>query len=106
MYEDLKKGLIDKEPSVSHTLILESLVVAAVFALLFSIYLGLERVWADFMIKSIAVNDTPIGVARNPSNGYTYVTNADSNTVSVIDSSTNTVINNIHVASHPRRIAF
>ena len=30
----------------------------------------------------------------------------DSNTVSAIDGSTNTVIKNIHVGSHPRGIAF
>ena len=78
---ELKIRLIDKETTLSScTLILHSLVVVAV-ALLFSISLGLERVWADYMIKNVVVANIPIGVAFNPSNGYTYVTNVDSNTV-------------------------
>jgi YVTN family beta-propeller protein len=84
--------LINKH-SVSCTLILRLLVVTAV-ALLFSIFLTLERVWAD-SIKNVAVGNIPASVAFNPSNGYTYVTNVDSNTVSVIDGSTNTVIDTI-----------
>ena len=39
----------------------------------------------------------PDSVAFNPSNGYTYVTNVDSNTVSVIYGSTNTVIDTIPI---------
>ena len=90
------KASLIKKHSVSCTLILHSLVVAVV-ALLFSISLGLERVWADSIIKNIPMDNIPTGVTFNPSNGYTYVTNVDSNTVSVIDGSTNTVIDTIPV---------
>jgi YVTN family beta-propeller protein len=38
------------------------------------------------------MSSTPTGVAFDPANGCTYVINTDSNTVSVIDGSTNTVI--------------
>jgi YVTN family beta-propeller protein len=72
------------------------LVVTAV-ASLFNIF-WLERVWADSMIKNVAVGNIPASVAFNPSNYYTYVTNVDSNTVSVINGSTNTVIDTIPVS--------
>ena len=93
MWKQNKAWLINKH-SVSCTLILRLLVVTAV-TLLFSIFLALERVWADSMIKNVTVGNIPASVAFNPSNGYTYVTNVDSNTVSVIDGSTNTVIDTI-----------
>jgi YVTN family beta-propeller protein len=50
------------------------------------------------MIKNVAVGNIPASVAFNPSNCYTYVTNVDSNTVSVINGSTNTVIDTIPVS--------
>ena len=48
----------------------------------------------------------PSGVAFNPSSNFIYVVNIDSVTVSVIDSSTNTVVDNIIVGSHPVGVAF
>jgi YVTN family beta-propeller protein len=95
-----------KEHSVSCILILHPLVVAAAveLLLLFSVSLGLERAWADSVIKTIAMSNIPTGVAFDSHNGYTYVTNVDSNTVSVIDNSTNTVIKNIPVGSQPSAI--
>ena len=95
MWKQNKAWLINKH-SVSCTLILRLLVITAV-TLLFSIFLVLERVWADSMIKNVAVGNIPASVAFNPSNGYTYVTNVYSNTVSVIDGSTNTVIDTIAI---------
>jgi YVTN family beta-propeller protein len=50
------------------------------------------------MIKDMAVDSIPIGVAFNPANDYTYITNMDSNTVSVIYGSTNTVIDTIPIS--------
>ena len=85
-----------KKYAVSCTLILTFLVIVAV-ALLSSASLGLERDWTDSMIKNIHVGDTPTGVAFDSANGYTYITNTNSNTVSVIDGSTNTVIDTIPV---------
>jgi YVTN family beta-propeller protein len=57
--------------------------------------LGLETALAESIIKNINISSTPVGVAFNPSNGYTYATNAELGTVSVIDSSTNTVIDTV-----------
>ncbi|MFL6391724.1 MAG: YncE family protein [Nitrososphaeraceae archaeon] len=94
-----------KKHIVSCTLILTFLIIVTV-ALLSSASLGLESAWADSMVKNIHVGDAPTGVAFDSANGYTYVTNTNSNTVSVIDGSTNTVIKEIHVGSHPRGIAF
>jgi YVTN family beta-propeller protein len=66
-------------------------------ALLSGTFLGLKRAWAGSVIENIHVGDTPTAVAYDWDNGCTYVTNADSNTVSVIDGSTNTVIDTISV---------
>jgi len=48
----------------------------------------------------------PWGIAYDPSNGYIYVTNFYSGTVSVINGATNTVIANITVGSGPRGVAY
>jgi len=45
-------------------------------------------------------------LAYNPSNGFVYVTNADSNTVSVIDGSDNTVVDTITIESQPWGLAY
>ncbi|HEY7080890.1 MAG TPA: YncE family protein, partial [Nitrososphaeraceae archaeon] len=58
------------------------------------------------MIKTIAVGNGPVGIAFNPNNGDMYVTNFGSNTVSVIDTTTNTVVATITVGSAPQFIAF
>jgi YVTN family beta-propeller protein len=47
----------------------------------------------------------PVGIAVNPTTNKIYVTNQDSNYLSVIDGSTNKVINNIKVGSSPFNIA-
>src|SRR6266540_2910507 len=62
--------------------------------------------WADSVIATIPVA-SPHHMAFNPDNGDIYVTNLDSDTVSVIDSQTNTVIGNpIPVGDRPVGIAF
>ena len=43
----------------------------------------------------------PLGIAYDPSNGYIYVTNFFSDTVSVINGKTNTIIANIPVGKEP-----
>jgi len=48
----------------------------------------------------------PVGVAYDPSNGYIYVTNFGSGTVSVINGATNTVIATIPVGSEPEGVAY
>jgi len=54
---------------------------------------------------TIAVEKNPVGVTYDPSNGYVYVANAGSNSVSVINGTTNTVIGSIAVGSMPEGIA-
>ena len=81
-----------------------SLLVVMLVALLVSgTALGLETASAESMIKNININNTPLGVAFNPSNGLIYVT---SGTVFVIDSSTNEVIKDIPVGLQPSAIIF
>jgi YVTN family beta-propeller protein len=52
------------------------------------------------------VGNSPNGIAFNPNNGDMYVTNEVSDTVSVIDGTTNTVIGTIPVGDLPDGIAF
>jgi len=57
--------------------------------------------------SSIAVGNTPQGIAFNPISNTMYVCNASSATISVIDCVTNTVISTIILpASYPQRIAY
>jgi len=58
------------------------------------------------VIANITVGKGPTGIAYNPSNGYIYVANSFSGTVSVIDGATNKVIANITVGVGPRGIAY
>ncbi len=53
------------------------------------------------VIKTITVGTTPMGVAVNSYNNRIYVANKDSNTVSVIDGSTDAVITTIAVGTNP-----
>ena len=48
----------------------------------------------------------PNGVAYDPANNYVYVTNGGSNSVSVINGATNTVVNSITVGSEPYGVAY
>ena len=90
----------------SYLLILTLLAAMASALLLSSTFLGLKVAWADFMINNIHINDTPTGIAFDSANGYTYVTNADLGTVSVIGGSTNTVIKNMPMGLQPSAVVF
>ncbi len=57
-----------------------------------STFLDLERVWTDSVTKIMPVGREPQGIAYNSANNNMYVANYGSNTVSVINSSSNTVI--------------
>lgn len=54
----------------------------------------------------IPVGSEPADIAYDPDNGNLYVANYGSNSVSVINGSTNTVTGNISVGSGPMRIAY
>jgi len=58
------------------------------------------------LIASINVGAYPEGLAYDPSNGYIYVANSWSNTVSVINGANNTVIASIAVGSSPFGVAY
>jgi YVTN family beta-propeller protein len=54
----------------------------------------------------LPAGSAPFGIAFNPNNGNMYMTNFNSDSVSVINPSTNTVISTIPVGSAPFGIAF
>ena len=56
--------------------------------------------------NTITVGKAPSDVAFSPSGAFAYVTNAVNNTVSVINTSTNTVVDNITVGSDPAYVVF
>lgn len=57
-------------------------------------------------VDSILVGSLPAGGAVDPQNNRLYVTNEVSNTVSVIDTATNAVVQTINVSSSPAAIVF
>ncbi len=61
---------------------------------------------ADSVTSTVTVGTNPEGVAFDSTNGYIYVANSGSGTVSVIDGSTNAVVANVTVGTSPDKIAF
>jgi len=62
----------------------------------------------DTVVKTIAVGETPTGVAASPDGSKVYVANADSHTISVIDTKTNRVVATIveGIGPGPLGVAF
>jgi YVTN family beta-propeller protein len=91
--------------AVPYTLIL---ILVVVVSPLSSTLLVVESAWADSVIKTITVGTGPYGDLFNPDNGYIYVANQFSNSVSVIDGSTNMVIATVTEPPNqtPRELAF
>ena len=58
------------------------------------------------VIANITVGSWPEGIAYDSSNGYIYVADSGSGTVSVIDGANNTVIANIPVGAAPAWVAY
>lgn len=58
-----------------------------------------------FGISTFSVGATPIPVVVNPNTNMIYVGNAGSNTVSVVDGSTNTILTNVTVGFTPVALA-
>ncbi len=65
--------------------------------LLSSFGILMHNVFADSVMTTIPVGAKPVGVGVNQNTNMVYVTNHDSNTVSVIDGSTNAVVKTIPV---------
>ena len=57
------------------------------------------------VVATIAVGSFPVAAAANSAGTRVYVTNAVSNTVSVIDIATNTVVATVPVGSFPQGVA-
>jgi YVTN family beta-propeller protein len=73
------------------------LTMTLLISIVFSSEIGTANAQKYSVIATIPVDNSPFGVAINPTNGLVYVTNYDSNTVSVINPTTNTVIATIPV---------
>ncbi|MDN5867691.1 MAG: YncE family protein, partial [Candidatus Nitrosocosmicus sp.] len=87
------------------------IVITFALAVIFSIntvFAGSEMkiAWADEPITNIPVGNQPAMVAYNQNNHYTYVANTGDNTVSVIDGSSNSVIDTITVGNGPFGVAY
>lgn len=65
-------------------LLYSTLSMAILFTLAVS-YVSLNEVFGEEVIRTIEVRDGPVGVAYNEENADIYVTNSESDTVSVID---------------------
>ena len=59
----------------------------------------------DTVVATVAVGTNPQGIAITPDGNYAYVTNFNSNNVSVIQISTNTVVATVAVGTNPQGIA-
>jgi YVTN family beta-propeller protein len=95
---------MNKDGNYRH--LLPSILYVAVIVSLAVPLVGFEKVFADEVIDTVIVGLSPVGVAYNEGNGYMYVTNAGSGTVSVIDGDTNTVVGTITVGNDPRGVAY
>src|SRR3954453_12530627 len=71
----------------------------------FSSEIGTANAQKYSVISTIPVGSSPFGVAVDPNYGLVYVANAGSNTVSVIDPTTNTVVATIPVGNGPFGVA-
>src|SRR5215208_4327320 len=60
----------------------------------------------ESVIAVIPVGEFPQALAFNPANNYIYVANRDSGTVSVIDSTNNTLLKNAVVGTEPIALEF
>ena len=96
-----------------------TLILTLVMAVASPHLLGVERAWADSVIKatsvgncvtnfpqSIGVGIHPVNIAYDSKNNRVYVANAVSNSVSVIDACTLKVIRTIPVGGNPLGITY
>ena len=67
---------------------------------------GFESAWSDSVVVTVNVGIRPMALEFNPSNNNIYVANQGSNSISVIDSLTNTVVATVKVGNSPRALEF
>ncbi len=82
---------------VSIFVLIASLTISTVFS---------ESALASYSVITIPVGNNPTKAVYNPTDKNIYVINTDSNTVSVIDSTTHKVVNTIPVGNNPTSILF
>ena len=82
------------------------LLVTLGFSCVFSGVSGFELAWADHVVTTVNVGIRPMALEFNPSNNNIYVANQGSNSISVIDSSTNTVNTTVNVGISPMALEF
>ena len=80
-------------------------VLLAIFFLFCTFALLPQPVQASTVTATIPVGKEPSDVAVTPNGAYAYVTNYDSNSVSVISTATNTVVATVTVGSGPEGVA-
>jgi YVTN family beta-propeller protein len=68
------------------------------------LFAGGQRLQAQSVVATDTVGTYPSGIAVNPATNTIYVTNHDSNTVSVINGANNIVIATVPVGNHPMPI--
>src|SRR5215216_2840223 len=83
-----------------------SVLLTGGFITILIIALSLGTALGESVIAVIPVGEFPQALAFNPSNNYIYVANRDSGTVSVIDSTNNTLLKNVVVGTEPIALEF
>src|SRR6188472_2097320 len=68
--------------------------------------LGVNHVFGDSVISTISVEKFPQAIVFNPANNNIYVANNNSNSISIIDSNTNTVLKEVDVGRDPVALEF
>src|SRR5215204_6423964 len=102
-YVKSRKFLYDSQPDQVQKMVSVFFTSGLVTILIIS---STGTVLGDLVTAAIPVGEFPQALIFNPSNNDTYVSNRDSGTVSVIDSTSNSVIKNITVGSSPGQLLF
>ena len=92
--------------NVNSIIILSTFTILLLYLLNSFLFDDIKQVWADSVIANITVGTNPYGVAYDSNDGRVYVANSGSNTVSVIDTKTNTVVVTIPVGTTPQGVAY
>ncbi len=103
-----------RKSSKTLSLIIAVVIVGSTLSILGGTFRGIPGVgqpqtapqFSDTVFATIGGFNKPFPLAYNPIDHNMYVGNAGSNTVSVIDSSTNTIVRTITAGTHPQGIAF
>ena len=81
------------------------LILLIITAMIMSSPSGIMQVSADTITTTVSVGSSPMGVAVNSSSHKVYVTNNNTNIVTIIDGQTNNVITTLPVGNGPKGVA-